>query len=104
WPVLAWPLLLTAAALGILYLGIRAISPRTLRVDFLLAGAVLTIGGYLVLLLPAFAPYLSFKILSYGAPFLVLLALVPLAHRPGWLAFAAVVLVVPAAAVAIVLD
>ena len=35
------------------------------------------------LLLPRFAPYLSYKLLAYGAPFLVLLALTPLAERPG---------------------
>ena len=31
--------------------------------------------GWVVLLLPAFAPYLSYKLLAYGAPFLVLLVL-----------------------------
>lgn len=98
WLVLAW-----AAALVVLVAGARALSRRASRADFLVAGAALTVGGYAVLLLPAFAPYLSFKILSYGAPFLVLLALVPLRHRPGWLALAAALLVVPAAAVAIIL-
>jgi hypothetical protein len=106
WPALArfgWHLPALAAALLVLYVGAKAIPTRTPRADFLLAGAALAFGGYIVLLLPAFAPYLSFKILSYGAPFLVLLALVPLAHRRAWLALAAALLVVPAAAVAIVL-
>jgi hypothetical protein len=106
WPAaarLAWLVLGWAAALAVLVAGARALSRRAPRADFLAAGAALTVGGYFLLLLPAFAPYLSFKILSYGAPFLVLLVLVPLAHRTGWLALAAALLVVPAAAVAIVL-
>src|SRR5215208_3691779 len=97
WLVIAW-----AAALLVLGAGARALSRRVPRADFLAAGAALTVGGYAVLLLPGFAPYLSFKILSYGAPFLVLLALVPLARGRGWLPLLAGVLVVPAAAVAVV--
>jgi hypothetical protein len=99
WLVLAW-----AAALVVLVAGARALSRRASRADFLVAGAAVTLDGYAVLLLPpAFSPYLSFKILSYGAPLLVLLVLVPLRHRPGWLALAAALLVVPAAAVATIL-
>ena len=98
WLVLAW-----GVAVLVLVAGARALSRRAPRADLLAAGAALTVVGYLVLLLPAFAPYLSFKILSYGAPFLVLLALVPLADRRAGLALAAAVLIIPAAAVAIVL-
>ena len=98
WLVLAW-----GFAVVILVAGARALASRAPRADFLVAGVAMTALGYFVLLLPAFAPYLSFKILSYGAPFLVLVALVPLARGGGWLALAAGVLIVPAAAVAIVL-
>jgi hypothetical protein len=106
WPAaarLGWLLIAWAAAVLVLVAGARALSRRAPRADFLAAGAALTLGGYGVLLLPVFAPYLSFKILSYGAPFLVLLALVPLARGRGWLALAAGLLVVPAAAVAVAL-
>lgn len=106
WPAaarLGWLLPAWAAAVAVLLAGARALSRCEPRADFLAAGAALTVGGYFVLLLPGFAPYLSFKLLSYGAPFLVLLALVPLARRRGRLALAAGLLVVPAAAVAVVL-
>jgi hypothetical protein len=79
---IGWLLAASVLAAALFWLGIRA-ARRALRADFLLAGAALVLGGYLVLLLPVFAPYLSYKLLSYGAPFLVLLALSPLAHRRG---------------------
>jgi hypothetical protein len=62
--------------------GVRA-ARRLGRADFVLAGSALVLGGWLVLLLPAFAPYLSYKLLSYGAPFLVLFVLAPFAGRRG---------------------
>jgi hypothetical protein len=64
----------------------------------------LTLGAYAVLRLGPWASYLSFKILSYGAPFLVLLALGPFAleRTRVSLALATVALVVPSAAVATV--
>ena len=106
WPTaarLGWLVVGWAAALVVLFVG-RAPCPGAVRGRTSWPRAPrCTFGGYFVLLLPAFAPYLSFKVLSYGAPFLVLLALVPLAHRRAWLALAAALLVVPAAAVAIVL-
>jgi hypothetical protein len=60
--------------------GVRG-ARRLGRADFVLAGSALVLGGWLVLLLPAFAPYLSYKLLAYGAPFLVLLVLAPFAGR-----------------------
>ena len=104
WPAvgrLAWLILAWVAALILLVAGARALrgSPRA---DFVAAGAALTVAGYLVLLLPVFASYLSFKILAYGAPFLVLLALTPFARRGSPLPLAAAALLLPAAAVALV--
>ena len=83
WPAairVGW--LVTASLLAVLLLvrGVRA-ARRLGRADFVLAGSALVLGGWLVLLLPAFAPYLSYKLLSYGAPFLVLLVLAPFAGR-----------------------
>ena len=81
WPEgarLVWLVAATAVVVALLTLG--AVSLRRAaaqRADFLIAGAALSVGAYLVLLLPRFASYLSFKVLAYGAPFLVLLALSP---------------------------
>jgi hypothetical protein len=87
--------LVVASALGLVLLvsGVR-LARRAPRADFLLAGGALVLGGWLVLLLPRFAPYLSYKLLAYGAPFLALLVLTPLAHRrrPAVTAAAAVLL------------
>ncbi|MGE5691082.1 MAG: hypothetical protein ACM33B_11070 [Pseudomonadota bacterium] len=76
----AWLLVASALTVVLLVAGAR-LARRTPRGDFLLAGGVLVLGGWLVLQLPRFAPYLSYKLLAYGAPFLVLLALAPLARR-----------------------
>ena len=75
---LAWLVAATIVAAVLLTLGARSLGLSAAgRADFLLAGAALSVGAYLVLLLPRFASYLSFKVLSYGAPFFVLLALTP---------------------------
>jgi hypothetical protein len=70
------------------------------------AGCVLALAGYAVLLLPRFSSYLSFKILAYGAPFLVLLAVGAVAHisrRARLVAYAVMaVFLVPSATVATV--
>jgi hypothetical protein len=77
---IAWLALASATALALLAAGALVLRrSRTPRADFLAAGVGLTTIGYCILLLPSFASYLSFKILSYGAPFLVLLALAPVA-------------------------
>jgi hypothetical protein len=83
WPAaarLGW--LVVASAAGACALLAALLAGRRLRLprgDFLAAGAALAVGGYLVLLAPRFSSYLSFKLLSYTAPFLVLLALAALA-------------------------
>ena len=83
WPIalrLAWLTVGSLVAATLLVTGLRRLrSTCGARADFLAAGVALTIVGYCVLLLPSFASYLSFKVLSYGAPFLVLLALSALA-------------------------
>ena len=83
WPAairVTWLVAASLLAVVLLVGGIRA--ARGLgRADFLLAGSALVLGGWVVLLLPAFAPYLSYKLLAYGAPFLVLLVLAPFAGR-----------------------
>jgi hypothetical protein len=92
---LAWLAGASAVALALLALGFRA-ARRQPRRDFVLAGGLLALGGWIVLLLPPFAPYLSYKLLAYTAPFLLLAAL-----SAGRLAALAVaVLALPAAAVA----
>jgi hypothetical protein len=108
WPVwlrLTWLTAATLVAAALLVAGVRR-ARRERGDDFLLAGGALVLGGYLCLLLPAFSPYLSYKLLSYGAPFLVLLALSPLAQRSGpplrALAAAGAVLLVASGAVATV--
>jgi hypothetical protein len=82
WLRLVWLAVASVLAAGLLVTGVRL--ARTARgADFVLAGTALVAGGYALLLLPRFAPYLSYKLLAYGAPFLVLLALTPLAQRGG---------------------
>ena len=108
WPAAAewlWLAAATGVAVILLVTGYRlARADRDSRMLFLLAGAALAISAYFVLLLPAFASYLSFKVLAYGAPFLVLLALTPVAfggsrtRLAAGAAFAALAL--PAAALA----
>lgn len=106
WPwgaEVAWLILGTAAAVALLLAG--AWNVRRARLphwDFLLAGASLTLGGYCFLLLPRFASYLSFKVLAYGVPFLVLLALSPfvLGRARSAVAAGALALLLPSAAVA----
>jgi hypothetical protein len=104
WPAalrLGWLALAWAIAAVLLVAGARRLSAAPgARADFVAAGAALTVGGYAVLALPPFAPYLSFKLLSYGAPFLVLLALTPLARGRALLPVAAVALAVPSVGVA----
>ena len=83
WPTglrAGWLVAASLLAVVLLAGGVRAVR-RLGRADFVLAGSALVLGGWLVLLLPAFAPYLSYKLLSYGAPFLVLLVLAPFAGR-----------------------
>ena len=87
---LVWLTLATAIGALLLVLGVRALRrARAVRADFLAAGGLLVLGGFAVLRLPSFSPYLSFKLLAYGAPFLVLLALTPLALTRGRASFAA---------------
>jgi hypothetical protein len=82
WLRLVWLAVASVLAAGLLATGVRL--ARTARgADFVLGGTALVAGGYALLLLPRFAPYLSYKLLAYGAPFLVLLALTPLAQRGG---------------------
>ena len=110
WPVAAewaWLVVATALAVGMLVAGLQAArGAGTRRGAFLAAGAGLALAAYAVLLLPTFASYLSFKALAYGAPFLVLLALTPVALAANRMrlvvatAFAA--LAVPSAVVATV--
>jgi hypothetical protein len=105
WAVeLGWLAVGSVAAFALLAAGALTLRrARVPRADFLLAGAALTLGGYGVLLLPRFASYLSFKVLAYGAPFLVLIALAPFALgrvRAAAAVAAAAVLVVPSTAVA----
>jgi hypothetical protein len=83
WPAairVTWLVAASLLALVLLVGGVRS-ARRLGRADFVLAGSALVLGGWLVLLLPAFAPYLSYKLLAYGAPFLVLLVLAPFAGR-----------------------
>ncbi len=83
WPAairVTWLVAASLLAVMLLVGGVRA-ARRLGRADFVLAGSALVLGGWVVLLLPAFAPYLSYKLLAYGAPFLVLLALTPFAGR-----------------------
>jgi hypothetical protein len=82
WLRLVWLAVASALAAGLLVAG--ALRGRAVRsAAFVLAGTGLVVVGYALLLLPRFAPYLSYKVLAYGAPFLVLLALTPLAHWSG---------------------
>jgi hypothetical protein len=82
WVRLVWLAVASVLAAGLLVIGVR-LARAARSADFVLAGTALVVGGYALLLLPRFAPYLSYKLLAYGAPFLVLLALAPLAHRGG---------------------
>ena len=110
WPSAArigWLLVASAFALALLAAAARSLARGAAPgARFLLAGGVLAIGGYCVLLLPVFASYLSFKILAYGTPFLALLAVRAGAGARGRLrtgaAVVAAALVVPSAAVATV--
>jgi hypothetical protein len=79
---LAWLVVATIVTVVLLAIGARTLGISGAgRADFLLAGAALTVGAYLVLLLPRFAAYLSFKVLAYGAPFFVLVALAPFVRQ-----------------------
>ena len=110
WPAAArvtWLTIGSVAAAALLVAGWRAVrGVRAPRADFVAAGVLLALGGYCVLLLPPFSPYLSFKLLSYTAPFLVLLAVAPVALARGRTraaaALAVAVLALPSAAVATV--
>ena len=97
---IGWLIAASALTAGLLAAGARRSRPS----GFVLAGTALVAAGYALLLLPRFAPYLSYKLLAYGAPFLVLLALTPLAERAGravrGAAAAAAVLLVASSAVA----
>jgi hypothetical protein len=68
-------------SLPLLGLGAYVVSRRRpQRADFLLSGLVLLLVGYvLALALPGVPNYVSFKLLSYGAAFLLLLVFAPLA-------------------------
>jgi hypothetical protein len=100
WPaVLEWGWLAVATFVALAALAVGVVRLRSeRRWELLGAGAALTIGGYFVLLLPPFANYLSFKVLSYGVPFLVLLVLTGLRSGPTQAAFASVVAVSAAVA------
>jgi hypothetical protein len=110
WPSaasVAWLAAASAVGAALLLAGIRALRRSDVpRADLLVAGLVVSVGGYFVFLLPAFSPYLSYKVLAYGAPFLVLLALTPLAYGRGRLrlvaALAVAALALPSATVATV--
>jgi hypothetical protein len=83
WSRLAGPAWLIVA--NVLALVLFVVAVTTLRrmrpagSDFLLGGAVLVLGGFLVAVLSSANPYLSFKLLAYGSPLLVLLVFSPLA-------------------------
>jgi hypothetical protein len=79
WLRLLWLVVASVLAATLLVAGAR----RSRGAGFVLAGTALVAAGYALLLLPRFAPYLSYKLLAYGVPFLVLLALTPLAERAG---------------------
>ena len=105
WLRLAWLVVASALTAALLVAGVRR-GRAGRSADFVLAGTALVAVGYALLLLPRFAPYLSYKLLAYGAPFLVLLALTPLAQGSGRAtraaAAAAAVLLVGSSAVATV--
>jgi hypothetical protein len=107
WPAVlewGWLAVATVGALAALAAGARALRRgRPQRWQLLAGGAALTLGGYVVLLLPAFSNYLSFKVLSYGVPFLVLVALAGLrnAIARGALAAALVASAVVATVIAV---
>jgi hypothetical protein len=82
WLRLVWLAVASLLAAGLLVAGVR-LARANRSGDFVLAGTALVVGGYALLLLPRFAPYLSYKLLAYGAPFLALLALTPLARQAG---------------------
>lgn len=77
----AWILAATAVSLPLLVLGALVLSRRRpQRADLLLSGLVLLFVGYvLALALPGVPSYVSFKLLSYGSAFLLLLVFAPLA-------------------------
>jgi hypothetical protein len=110
WPSagrLAWLALASLLTLALLLGGAAVVRRvRLPRGDFLAAGVALTVGGYVLLLMPPFSSYLSFKLLSYGAAFLVLLVLSPFALARGrmraWLGAAAAALLVASASLATV--
>jgi hypothetical protein len=102
---IAWLAVASVAAAVLLLYGYRALRRAGLpRADFLAAGVGVTLVLYCVFLLPSFASYLSFKVLAYGAPFLLLLVVLPAALGRPWgaLALAAAVglLIMPSTAVA----
>jgi hypothetical protein len=77
WLAAGWLVAAVLLARGLLAAG-RAGAPR---LGLVAAGAVVAVAAYAFVLLPPFSAYLSFKLLSYTAPFLVLVALVPVALR-----------------------
>jgi hypothetical protein len=77
----AWILLATLLSLPLVLLGTEVVRRlRPPRGEMLLSGLVLLLVGYiLALALPNVPSYVSFKLLSYGAAFLILLIFAPLA-------------------------
>ena len=102
---ITWLVAASVAAAALLLYGYRALRRAGLpRADFLAAGVGVTLVLYFVFLLPSFASYLSFKVLAYGAPFLLLLVVLPAALGRQWgglvLAAAVALLIMPSTAVA----
>lgn len=108
WPgVLEWGWLAVATlgALAAFAAGTRSLlRRRTPRRELLAGGAALTLAGYVVLLLPPFSNYLSFKVLSYGVPFLVLLVLAAVWSGLARAAVAAAVVASAAVATVVAID
>ena len=107
WNSLAGPIWLVLA--NVLAVTLFVVAVRRLRRvrppgnDFLLGGALLVFGGFFVAVFSAANPYLSFKLLAYGTPLLVLLVFSPLTagSRPrGVGVLAAVALALASAAAA----
>jgi hypothetical protein len=75
-----WLVLANVLAVALFVLAVRRLRRARLPgSDFLLGGALLVFGGYCVSVVSMSNPYLSFKLLAYGTPLLVLLVFSPLA-------------------------